>query len=453
MADNINPREIALDILIDIDKNNRLSNSAIQTALRKHQFSSKQDRAFITRICEGVTEYRLQLDYIINQFSNTKINKCKPLIRSALRMGVYQIKYMDSIPDTAACNETVKLVKKRGFSSLSGFVNGVLRNIARNIEDVKYPTEKANPAMYLSIKYSIPEWIVDKLVADYDYETAKTIIEASVTDKATTIRCCENNIDIDKFIAKLEGRGIDVTRGNYVDSALFIDNYDYIRKVPGFFDGEFVVQDESSMLVGLVASPSKDDLILDVCAAPGGKSLHIADLLGNKGRIIARDLTENKVELIKENIDRCNYTNVSCEEYDATVLDESMIEKADIVIADLPCSGLGIIGKKNDIKYRLSTAQLDELVALQRNILSIVSQYVKPGGTLVYSTCTINVDENINNAMWFRDNYDFEFDSIEEYLPESIDSDTKKDGYVALLQGKEKCDGFFIARFKKNSNK
>ncbi len=453
MADNINSREIALDILIDIDKNNRLSNSAIQTALRKHQFSSKQDRAFITRICEGVTEYRLQLDYIINQFSNTKINKCKPLIRSALRMGVYQIKYMDSIPDTAACNETVKLVKKRGFSSLSGFVNGVLRNIARNIDNIEYPNEKSQSTMYLSVKYSMPEWIVDKLIKDYGFETAKSIFEASVTDRATTIRCCENNIEIDKLISKLEDRGINVSKGHYVDSALLINNYDYIRKVPGFLGGDFIVQDESSMLVGLVANPNKDDLIIDVCAAPGGKSLHIADILKNRGHIISRDISEIKVDLIRENIDRCNYTNISCEEYDATVLDESMIEKADIVIADLPCSGLGIIGKKNDIKYRLSKEQLDELVVLQRNILSVVSKYVKPGGTLIYSTCTINVDENIHNAMWFRDNFDFEFESIEKYLPSNIESDTKKDGYISLLQGKDMCDGFFIARFNKDSNK
>lgn len=453
MSENINPREIALDVLMKIDKNSSFSNTTILSALKKHQFSSKQDRAFITRICEGVMEYRIKLDYIINQFSKVKVNKCKPLIRNILRIGVYQIIYMDSVPDTAACNESVKLAKKRGFTNLSGFVNGVLRNIARNVDNIKFPEEENDRLEYLSISYSMPKWLVEKFVLDYGYDIAKKMLEASVMDRPTTIRCNETNISINDLVDKLKNKDINVNKGYYVDSALLIDNYDYIRRVPGFIDGEFVVQDESSMLVGLVANPSKEDMIVDVCGAPGGKTLHIADILGGKGHIITRDLSENKVDLIKDNIDRCNFENINVSVYDATCLDEDLVGKADIVIADLPCSGLGIIGKKNDIKYRVDQKQLDDLVALQRRILDIVSKYVKKGGALVFSTCTVNVDENIENVKWFIDNYDFKLDNIEKYLPKSIldvDSSYKEDGYITIIPGIYMCDGFFIARLIRN---
>ena len=449
MADNINPREIVLDILVDIDKNNRLSNLTIQSALKKHQFATKQDRAFITRMCEGVIEYKLLLDYIVNQYSNMKINKCKPVIRNILRMGVYQLKFMDSIPDAATCNEAVKLAKKKKFTTLAPFVNGVLRNIARDIENVKYPSEIDEPNIYLSVMYSMPEWLVDKLVKDYDYHTVKGMLEASMADRPTTIRCNEKNISIDMLTKKLEEHDIQVSKADYIDSALHISHYDNIRRTPGFLDGDFVVQDESSMLVGLIANPKSSDFIMDVCSAPGGKSLHLAELMKDSGKILSRDITEEKVNLIEDNIDRCGYKSIECEVRDALDFDEELREQADILIADLPCSGLGIIGKKNDIKYRLSKEQLDELVKLQQDILLVVKDYVKPGGTLIYSTCTVNLDENINNAKWFVEHSEFEFDSIEEYVPTALECKTGKEGYINLVPGQVKCDGFFVARFKK----
>lgn len=447
--DNMNPREVALDILVDIDKNNHYSNKIINQVLKKYQFSSKQDRAFITRICEGVVEYKLQLDYIVDQYSNTPIAKCKPVIRNILRMGVYQIKYMNGIPDTAACNEAVKLAKKRKFVNLSGFVNGVLRNIARGIDNINYPDERLNPNKYLSVYYSTPEWLVDKLVTDYDYATTKCILESTTVDRGTTIRCCNYNVDYDELREKLKSNNIVVHHGKYIKDAMIINNYDYVRRIPGFQDGDFVVQDESSMLVGYIADNREKDVVLDICAAPGGKSLHIADLTNDKAHIVARDVSLKKISLIDDNIERCGYDSIEAEVWDALELDETMIGKADVVIADLPCSGLGIMGKKNDIKYRVTKEQLEELVKLQRSILMIANNYVKPGGTLVYSTCTINIDENINNARWFAGNFPFEFSDISSYVPDAFNCNTSKDGYIAILPGVCECDGFFIAKFKK----
>ena len=224
-----NPREIALDILLDIEKNKIFSNTALNTGLRSNQFMSKQERAFITRLVEGVVETRIRLDYIINSFSNTKVNKCKPLIRCILRMGTYQIFYMEKVPDEAACNECVKLAEKRGFRNLKGFVNGVLRNISRNKDNIKYPDKANEHRKYISVMYSVPEEVIDILEEDYSPEDVESIVGAAFADRSTTIRVNRDRISVDEFKKGLESNGISVRRGNYTDNTLLIDDYDYIR--------------------------------------------------------------------------------------------------------------------------------------------------------------------------------------------------------------------------------
>lgn len=440
-------RDIALNILMDIETNNTFSNIAVSKALRQNQFADKADRAFITRLAEGVTEYRITLDYVINQFSKTKINKCKPMIRCILRMGTYQIMYMDSVPDSAACNESVKLAKKHGFGSLSGFVNGVLRNIARNIDNVKYPDEHKNKAEYLSVKYSMPCWLVEKILGDYP-EHGEKIIAGSFEDRDTTIRVNSLKTTVSELKEELTDNNITVRDGHYDNNALIISDYDFVRKVPGYRQGKFTVQDESSMCAVRAAGIEPGDIVIDVCAAPGGKSTAAAEYLGGKGKVYSFDISEDKLELIEENVTRLGLENVYIGSRDATkplmyselaeldseidgTIDE--IVSADVVIADLPCSGLGITGRKNDIKYRVTEAQLNELVILQREILGVVSRYVKAGGTLLYSTCTINPDENHNNVKWFLECHD-EFEMVTERL---------------FLQGVDECDGFYYAVLKR----
>lgn len=427
-------RDIAYNILLDIESNNTFSNIAISKALRQNQFSEKTERAFITRLAEGVTEYRINLDYIINSFSKTKINKCKPAIRCLLRMGTYQIIYMDGVPDSAACNESVKLAKKHGFASLSGFVNGVLRNIARNKNEIKYPDKDNDRTEYLSVKYSIPEWLVEKISSDFpDY--AETIIKASFSERATTIRVNTLKTDVDALKVLLQEKNINVENGKYCDKALVISNYDFVRKIPGYKQGLFTVQDESSMCSVMAAQIKPGDTVIDVCAAPGGKTTAAAECLQGKGIVYSMDISEDKLELIEDNVQRLGLDNVKISAHDATeelLIDGQKID-ADVVIVDVPCSGMGIIGRKNDIKYHLSKEQLDELVVLQRKILTTVKEYVKKGGTLLYSTCTINPDENKNNVKWFLEN-NKEFVLEKERL---------------FLQGIDECDGFYYAIIKK----
>lgn len=435
-------RELVLGILLEVTRDGEYSHIALRNVLNKYQYLDKKERAFITRVTEGTLEHMIEIDYIINQFSNTKVNKMKPVIRCILRSAVYQLKYMDSIPDSAVCNEAVKLAEKKGFRTLKGFVNGVLRNIARNLDSITYPD--------LSVQYSMPEWILNQWLKEYDKETVEAMLKDFQAEKPTTIRVNLNQTSKEELTAALEKEGVHVENHPYLPYALWISGYDYLADLESFQSGAFYVQDISSMLVSHIAEPKEGDNVIDVCAAPGGKALHMAELLKGTGHVEARDLTDYKVNLIEENIMRSGVTNMSAVRWDATILDESKVETADVVIADLPCSGLGVLGKKTDLKYKTSEEIQKSLVQLQRDILKQVQQYVKPEGTLIYSTCTIHEGENMGNVRWFLENFpEFELVSIKDKLCEELKQDVIEEGCMQFLPGKHQSDGFFISKFRK----
>lgn len=444
----INTRVISVDMIIDIMENNGLSHIVLREGLK--DIEDKQDRSFITRLVMGTVEKAITLDYIIDKFSKIKTKKMKPLIRNLLRMSVYQIVYMDSIPESAVCNEAVKIVKKRKFVNLSGFVNGVLRNIAREYKQISYPDE--NSIKGISIKYSCPEWIVSKFIQDYGVDNCKLILSDNQEKSGITVRVNTSKMSVSEVKSSLDNQGVTVTKGNYLDEAFVLKDIDNIEVLEAFGKGYIQPQDESSMLVGRIADVKDGDYVIDVCSAPGGKSIHIADILNGTGSVDSRDVSEYKVNLIKENIDRTGFKNISAKVWDATVSDEKSYDKADVVIADVPCSGLGVLNSKGDIKYHLTEEGLNELENLQRDILKTVSNYVKPGGTLIYSTCTINPGENIKNTKWFVENFDFTLENIDEFLPEVLRNEDTKKGYLQLIQGIDKCDGFYIARLRRGKN-
>lgn len=435
MTDSVNTRELVLGILMEVTNGNGYSHQVLRAVLEKYQYLDKKERAFITRLSEGTIQHMVELDYIINQFSKVKVNKMKPVIRNILRMGVYQLKYMDSVPDSAACNEAVKLAKKKGFGSLSGFVNGVLRNVGRNLEQVTYPDESKEPIKALSVRYSVPEWLTAQWLEEYGTERTKQIMQAFLSDAPITIRTNMRRTTPEKLKAQLEAEGVIVERldkGKYPELpyAFAISGFDYLNGLSSFREGLFYVQDVSSMLVAEWAAPKNGDVCIDVCGAPGGKSIHLAEKLDGTGSVEARDVSEHKVDLIRENIARCKLSNVTAKTWDATVLDEEAVGKVDIVIADLPCSGLGVLRKKSDIKYRMNEETQRELVALQRKMLHVVADYVKPGGTLMYSTCTIHRAENEENVAWFIEQHpEFFVEKMQQIFPEE-----------------HLGDGFFIAK-------
>ena len=447
MTKAINEREIVLEVLLEITEHGMYSHIVLRDVLNKYQYLEKKERSFITRVTEGTLEHMMEIDYILDQFSKVKVKKMKPVIRNIMRSAVYQMKYMDSVPVSAACNEAVKLAVRKGFGSLRGFVNGVLRNVARNLDQIEYPTE---PLQRLSIQYSMPEWILNLWLKAYDSDIVEQMLQAFQRETPLTIRCNLRMVTPKQLKEHLEAEGVTVQVHPYLEYAFHISEFDYLGDLESFQNGEFSVQDISSMLVSELAAPKEGDYVIDVCAAPGGKSLHMAEKLNGSGHVEARDLTEYKVSLIQENIERTGLSNVEAVQQDALIFDEASVGKADIVLADLPCSGLGVLAKKTDLKYKATKEGADSLAKLQREMLKNVQAYVKDEGKLVYSTCTINPAENMDNVHWFLNQYpEFELIDIHGLLCEELQKDVKENGCIQLLPGVHQSDGFFLACMKK----
>lgn len=447
MTKAINEREIVLEVLLEITEHGMYSHIVLRDVLNKYQYLEKKERSFITRVTEGTLEHMMEIDYILDQFSKVKVKKMKPVIRNIMRSAVYQMKYMDSVPVSAACNEAVKLAVRKGFGSLRGFVNGVLRNVARNLDQIEYPTE---PLKRLSIQYSMPEWILNLWLKAYDSDIVEQMLQAFQRETPLTIRCNLRMVTPKQLKEHLEAEGVTVQVHPYLEYAFHISEFDYLGDLESFQNGEFSVQDISSMLVSELAAPKEGDYVIDVCAAPGGKSLHMAEKLNGSGHVEARDLTEYKVSLIQENIERTGLSNVEAVQQDALIFDETSVGKADIVLADLPCSGLGVLAKKTDLKYKATKEGADSLAKLQREMLKNVQAYVKDEGKLVYSTCTINPAENMDNVHWFLNQYpEFELIDIHGLLCEELQKDVKENGCIQLLPGVHQSDGFFLACMKK----
>ena len=461
MTKTVNEREIVLAVLMEVTENGQFCHIVLRDVLSKYQYLEKRERAFITRVTEGTLEHLIEIDYILDQFSKVKVKKMKPVIRNLLRSAIYQLKYMDSIPDRAVCSESVKLAVRKGFSGLKGYVNGVLRSVARGVEDVQYPKGEVQA---LSVRYSCPEWIIRLWQQSYGTDVIRKMLEDFQTEKTTTVRCCLNRTTPEELAARLRKEGLTVETHPYLPYALNISGYDHMESLESFRQGLLMVQDISSMLAGELAAPKAGDQIIDVCAAPGGKALHAAEKLwlaehastakeqASSGHVEARDLTEYKVEMIEENIERSGLTNISAVCRDALAPDEESREAADVVIADLPCSGLGVLGRKADLKYNASPEGIESLVKLQRQILSCAKDMVKPGGTLIYSTCTVNPAENIENVHWFlKENPQFELTDISGELCSELKEGVTEKGCIQLLPGVHKSDGFFIARLVKRT--
>ena len=450
MAYSVNLREIILGMLMEVTEGEAYSHVTLAQTLEKYQYLDKRDRAFLSRVTEGTLENLIQIDYIIECFSKVPIYNMKPVIRNILRMSIYQLKYMDSVPDRAVVNEAVRIAQKHGFYNLKGFVNGVLRAAARGMDEVSYPKAEDNPLEYLSIRYSMPQWILKNWIDQFGFEDTEKICASFQTERPTTVRIRTQNASREEIIASLKAEGVTVEQHPYLDYALKISGYNYLQALTAFREGWIYVQDVSSMLVCEIAAPNWGDYCIDVCAAPGGKSLHLADRLKGSGYVEARDISEHKVERMEENIDRLNIINMQAAIKDATEFDQKSFHKADIVLCDVPCSGLGVIGKKQDIKYKMNPTRQEELVRIQRRILGVSQNYVKPGGVLIFSTCTIGVDENQMNLKYFLENYPFILESIDPYLPDALKSRTTAGGYLQLLPGVHDSDGFFMARLKRS---
>ena len=448
MIKSVNLRELIADMLIEITKNGEYSHVVIGQTLEKYQYLPKPDRSFLKKVTNGTIEQMIYIDYILNHYSKVKVNKMKPMIRAILRSSVYQLYFMDRIPSSAVCNEAVKLTAKRGFQNLKGFVNGVLRAIAREgCREILPPIDQVTE--YLSVKYSAPEWLVKRWTDTYGKEPTEHMLDYFLHEKNTTIRCNNSKITSIKLKEKLTEDGVKKIMDTPLSYAFEISGYDHLTSLSSFREGLFAVQDMSSMLVAEAAGVHENDLRIDVCAAPGGKTLQVADKLGGTGRVLCGDISEKKAEKIMENVERMGFENVAVHVWDATEFEEELKETADIVLADVPCSGLGVIGRKPDIKFKMNPEGIEELIPLQRKILANVKNYVKPGGVLMFSTCTVNEKENQENVNWFiKENPQFILEDFSEKMPQAI-KPLVKNGYLQLLPGECNTDGFFIAKLRR----
>ena len=440
---NVNVRLLALETLLEAERGDRQSHLLLRDVLDKYEWLPERDRAFFMRLCEGTLEYRLQLDYVIDRFSNVPSGKQKPVIREILRMGVYQLLYMDAVPDAAAVNESVRLAGKKGFASLRGFVNGVLRAVSRGREQIRWPEPPGSPEN-LSVRFSVPVWLVSRWVSEYGAEQAESICASFQERRPVTVRV-RGEIPPEEADRLLPAP--------WPEEARVLTDPRMLSSMKAFRNGALAVQDISSMAAVRAAGIRPGDRVLDICAAPGGKSVFAADLAGPEGSVTARDLTDAKCAMLEENRQRCALANLQIEKADAVLFRPEDAGRFDVVLADLPCSGYGVIGRKPDIRYHASEEKERALVQLQRQILVNAARYVRPGGTLLYSTCTFHREENEEQVRWICEALPEETgirlrpDDLRPYLPDPLaEMSPAESGYLQLLPGIHPCDGFFMAR-------
>ena len=439
------PRKLALEALYKIDKEEAYSNIVLDELLNKNRnVLSNKDINFISELVYGVTTWKLTLDTIIQKYSKIKIKKISPWVINILRMGAYQIVFLDKVPKSAAVNESVNLCKKYGGKSV-GFVNAILRKVEKS--DYLELFEIKNDIEKISKTTSMPEWIVRELNKEFDPEKVNEICENSNLKPKITIRI--NNLKITKNELKksLQSKEIEVEDG-IIEDFLYLKNVKNITNLDEYKKGLFTMQDESAGLTALVLNPKEGESILDCCSAPGGKTTYIAELMNNNGNIKAWDLYKHRLDKVQENSKRLGIDIIKTEENDATVLKEEYIEKFDKILIDAPCLGLGVIKRKPDIKWQRKFEDVEEISKIQEKILNTCSKYLKKGGILVYSTCSIIQSENDKIVEKFLKSENFELEEINNINIENLENKITKKGIIKLYPS-ENMDGFFISKLIK----
>ena len=463
-------REAVLEILAKIREDGTYSHIAVKEVLDRceREGMDRRQRAFAKRLAEGVTERRIELDDIIRRYTKKGV-RIRPVIRDILRMGIFQILYMDAVPDPAACNEAVKLTKAMGKKELAGFVNGILRTVVREKGKIQEmhgsgsirgtgftkSSDRPDSPAEKSRRYSMPEWIIRMWEEQLGAEETEKLLAALLEIRPVVIRfddrcSCERR---EKVLAQMKEMGVTVQSGRFLPYCRELTGTDSISALPGYREGLWTVQDESSMMVAEAAGLSGGENVLDICAAPGGKSMHCASKLiptGKPGHVHAFDLSKGKVALIEKNVRRMHLTNVTAAQRDALMpIPDEEKETADVLLCDLPCSGLGVIGRKRDIKYHVTPEQLEELSDLQKRILRGAVSYLKEGGVLIYSTCTVNRGENEQIAAFIEEELGLMPDPLAPYLPKELVSERPDTHQLQLLPHVHGTDGFYLARFVK----
>ncbi|MGM0749188.1 MAG: 16S rRNA (cytosine(967)-C(5))-methyltransferase RsmB [Bacillota bacterium] len=441
-----NVRDIALEALMKLDQNQAYSNLLLKSVIKSNELSD-QDRGLLTELVYGTLQNKTALDYMLKPFIN-KPAKVKPWVIQLLWVSLYQMEYLEKIPHRAAIHEAVEIAKKRGHKGIASFVNGVLRSVQR--EGVPSFAAINDPVTRLATETSHPEWLVKEWAETYGFDAAEKICRIHLVPPKQTLRVNQMKKDRDELLESLAAEGIEAEKGDLSPDAVKLLKGS-IAGSRFFKKGDVSIQDESSMLVARALGPEAGETILDACAAPGGKSTHIAERMGNEGSVLSLDLHEHKVKLIKEAANRLGLTIIKPEAMDARKASEAFqAEEFDRILVDAPCSGFGVIRRKPDMKYSKTPEDSARLAKIQLSILREIAPLVKKGGTLVYSTCTMDRTENEEVIHAFiQEHPEFEPDlSLEKRLPEKA-RPFVRGGSLQILPHYFGTDGFFICSMRK----
>lgn len=466
----LDSRRVAVEVLLKVEQEGAFATAAMDGAFKQRQLSER-DRAFVTALVQGVLRNREVLDEKIRALSSNPLEKTPKAILNILRIGFFQLDFMDGVPDSAVVNTSTELARILGHAGTAKFTNAILRSHLRNREKIEKQIEKDIDGNLnqeeLHQKYSVPQWLVDRWLKEYGKDETAALLEDASQPPMLTLRINEEAINAKDMANILTDKGMKVRQSLLVPSCLVVESRGKLKgpieKIPGYAEGLFSIQDEAAALVSLVVAPQPGELVVDLCAAPGGKSVHLAELMQNSGRVLAVDSSASRLKLLKDNRRRLEHANIEILQADGRNL--TLPKPADRVLVDAPCTGTGVLRRKADLRYNRKLEDLTSLVALQHELLDNAAKLTKEGGVLVYSTCSIEPEENLQNFEWFvKKHTDFKPVDIESYFPtawiESVrDSnqfvgkspiETGKDGYVQLLPSRHQTSGFFICKFIKS---
>ena len=441
-------REVALNVLIAVEEEGAYSNLALTNALRRARLDAR-DVALTTELVYGTVGRLNTLDYYLNPSLKTPLHRLDPVVRNLLRLTAYQLFYLERVPDFAAINEAVEIAKRRSRNA-SGFVNGVLRSTLRKRAELTLPSKQRQWARHVSLLHSHPEWMVNHWEQAYGREEAEAICAANNVRPSFSLRANAHRITRDELLDQLKEQGIAARASEVAPSGIVLEEGLDVTRMPAFQEGFCTVQDESSMLVAHVLAPQPGERVLDCCAAPGGKTTHIAELMGDEGEVVAVDVHEHKIELIENIAGRLGLNAIETRAGDIRdVVGEA--GEFDRILLDAPCSGLGVIRRKPDLKWKKLPGDIEEIAEVQRDLLETVSRSLRPGGVLVYSTCTTVPEENEALVHEFLLSHpEFEGDDIAPHLPPAV-RPLAGQWSVQLFPQHVNSDGFYIARLRRKT--
>ena len=437
-------RRLACEVLNEVHEKKAYANVALVKHLRKAELSD-QDRRFATELVYGTVKAGDTLDWILRRYVNRPLKKIPPMIREVLRLGIYQLFYLDKVPASAACNTAVELAKKYSHAGTVKFVNAVLRTAVREPEKAVFPTGKGRETEGLALREQHPYWLVKRWVKQFGWAEAEALCRFNNSQPLLSVRTNTLKTSRSELLKSLEAAGAEVQESCWTDEGVLVTAHGALDELAPLQDGRCQVQDESSMLVAHVVDPQPGELIIDCCSAPGGKTTHMAALMKNNGRIVAGDIYEHKLERIAENARRLGIDIIEPTLLDAREVGEEYEAMADRVLVDAPCSGLGVLRRKPDARWNKSAEEIGRLPELQLQILHSAAKALKNGGVLVYSTCTIEPGENQEVvAKFLAAHQEFALEKAGDYLQPRRQADM-----VQLYPQRDGTDGFFIARMRK----